>query len=57
MKMKEGIGWKACYNDEKGVKFGGQVVKIDKTTKEVTFKNYRVSYENNKVEETEGWAK
>lgn len=45
------------YNDEKGVKFGGQVVKIDKTTKEVTFKNYRVSYENNKVEETEGWAK
>lgn len=45
------------YNDEKAVKFGGQVLKIDKTSKELTFKNYYVSYENNKVIETEGWAK
>ena len=25
MKMKEGIGWKACYNDEKGV-YGAEVM-------------------------------
>lgn len=45
------------YNDEKSVKFGGQVLKINKSTKELTFKNYRVNYENDVVEETEGWAK
>ncbi len=25
MKMKEGIGWKACYNEEKGV-YGAEVI-------------------------------
>lgn len=43
------------YNDEKGVKFGGQVVRISKTDKSLSFKNYYVSYENTKVVETEGW--
>lgn len=47
------------YNDDESVKFGGQVVKIDKTTKELSFKNYYVSYSNKQVKTapTEGWGK
>ena len=48
------------YNDKENVKFGGSVIKIDKTTLETSFKNFYVSYENENVTsqpEGEGWAK
>ena len=53
------------YNDEKGIKFGGQVVKINKTSKEVSFRNYYVSYNDSSIKTipnkpadvAEGWAK
>ena len=48
------------YNDENSAKFGGSIVKVDKTTKEVSFKNYYVSYTSEEVStlpEGEGWAK
>ena len=44
------------YNDENEVKFGGQVIKIDKDGG-LTFKNYYVDYDSLKVHETEGWQK
>ena len=37
------------YNDEKGVKFGGQVLSIDRATKKLDFTNYYVSYDNKTV--------
>ena len=53
------------YNDENCVKLGGQVIRINKTTKEISFRNYYASYKNNDVKYLpeistkfpEGWAK
>ena len=47
------------YNDEESVKFGGSIVRIDKATKEVSFKNYYTAYGSETVTElpAEGWAK
>lgn len=47
------------YTDKNGVKIGGSVLKIDKNTKKLSFKNYYTSYSTEEVTsipEGEGWA-
>ena len=39
------------YNDEKGVKLGGQLLSIDKATKELSFTNLYASYDSDEVKE------
>ena len=51
-------GTNRIYNDEKGVKLGGQVISVDSLGK-MEFQNIYVSYENKNVitKQSEGWAK